>query len=567
MLRPAVIVVLCLFAAKTFAAQGASTAPSDISALIQSLGDPDPAIRQHAAEKLTDMGTKVRPELLKAVRSASPQIASRASEILMKLPWGQISDPAEARRALIAYGNLNNQQRCDLIDQIAGVPGVGPVLLRLAQEDPSDEVAWRAERALRFVADEQVNDALRKLDLTDARAPILALAARAFMGVDPSKARTFLRRLIELDQSDPTLDAGELDFAYRLLCADAIVAGDLRGAASLLRQHIRQSADQAQADAATFDLFAFYADVSPAADMDRDLDEFSAALGQPEIMYAMARIAAQGANGSPLLADALSHAAYAESMASPLEHLAIGQILLQRCWISPAAREFYAAIALKDEVDPNYALRIEFFSQQRLAQLNENTENHSLVAEHAQRASELAAQMVDSSDVDPNAALAEADWHRLHVARESHDEKGQQEYLAKLMAMPADDSDASIEVYRTLISQGKTDEARAYFIKAYAASQAKLAQSHDDPEELNNLAWLCACCNQHLPEALKLSAQAVARAPDEFAFIDTAAAANAAAGNFAQAAKLEKRALALRPADDFMRHLVEKYEQESVDGK
>jgi hypothetical protein len=136
-----------------------------------------------------------------------------------------------------------------------------------------------------------------------------------------------------------------------------------------------------------------------------------------------------------------------------------------------------------------------------------------------------------------------------------------------LMALPAEDSDASIEVYRTLIAQGKGDQAKAYFEKAYDASQKKLVLMANDAEELNNVAWLCACCGQRVPEALKYSAAAVARDPEVFAFIDTAAAANAAAGNFAEAARLEKHALAMHPADEFMRQQFEKYQKVAASGK
>jgi tetratricopeptide (TPR) repeat protein len=166
--------------------------------------------------------------------------------------------------------------------------------------------------------------------------------------------------------------------------------------------------------------------------------------------------------------------------------------------------------------------------------------------------------------VDPNAILPQVYWHRLHAAREAHDLKTEQEFLDKLLALPPDDSDASIEVYRTLIEQGKADQAKAYFEKAYNASWAKLSLMRSDAEELNNIAWLCASCGQRIPDALKYSAEAVARQPEVFAFIDTAAAANAAAKNFTEAARLEKRALSMRPADDFMRQLYDKYEKEAA---
>jgi predicted Zn-dependent protease len=69
---------------------------------------------------------------------------------------------------------------------------------------------------------------------------------------------------------------------------------------------------------------------------------------------------------------------------------------------------------------------------------------------------------------------------------------------------------------------------------------------------MNNLAWLCARCDQKLDEALDLSKQAVAAQPDNAAYIDTLAEVHFRRGDAAEAARLESQALRFKPDDEFM---------------
>ena len=69
---------------------------------------------------------------------------------------------------------------------------------------------------------------------------------------------------------------------------------------------------------------------------------------------------------------------------------------------------------------------------------------------------------------------------------------------------------------------------------------------------MNALAWLDAKCDENLPEAMTLAATAVTTLPDNAAAIDTLAEVNFHVGKYAQAVKLEERALAHDPDDKFM---------------
>src|SRR5207248_9971351 len=115
-----------------------------------------------------------------------------------------------------------------------------------------------------------------------------------------------------------------------------------------------------------------------------------------------------------------------------------------------------------------------------------------------------------------------------------------------------------------LKSLGAADEAKAYFETAYRAQKAPLCLRLTAAEALNNLAWLCARCGERADEAVALAGRAMALEPENYAYIDTAASAQFAAGNAPEAARLERRALIMRPCDPFMLRQLETFERAHV---
>ena len=286
MRRIVCLITLLLLIRPAFGA--ATTGPtSAIQKLIDDLADPDPSTRQHAAEKLVAIGDPARAELVQAARSDSPQIASRAAEVLMKLPWYAKSDPDDVRDKLAKYGAANNDDRKELIKQIVQDEGCEPALLRLARDDPSDTVSWFAVAALRLLEDEKTNRVLREMDLTDARVQIVALAARAFLPVDHARGIALLRRAIDQDTEDSGSDDANLDFAYRVLITDALSGGDENEALRLQRLRVHRSASSGDASDAVFELVALYADHGITDTLEQDLQEDAEYLGRPEVMYAL----------------------------------------------------------------------------------------------------------------------------------------------------------------------------------------------------------------------------------------------------------------------------------------
>src|SRR2546421_10838275 len=238
--RIVILIALLTVPRAVFAAP--TTAPADpVASLIQSLGDPDPTTRQRAAQKLTELGAAARPALVKAAQGGSLQIASRATDLLMKLPWSIPSDPDRAKEALSGYGDANNDERKNIIDKLCTVSGGEPALLRLVQEEPNDAVAWYATTALRFIENQRMSANLRKLDLKNARVQLIALTAQAQWTVNREKSIELFHRVIEQSAEDEAIDDANLEFVYRILITDALEAGHAQQAVDLLHARIRRA--------------------------------------------------------------------------------------------------------------------------------------------------------------------------------------------------------------------------------------------------------------------------------------------------------------------------------------
>jgi tetratricopeptide (TPR) repeat protein len=565
--RIVLLITLLLLSRSVFAAPTTAQAGA-IQTLIENLADPDPATRQHAAEKLTAMGFAARPALVEAARSNSPQIASRAAEVLMKLPWWTLSDPDTVREQLIRYGNANNDERKQIIQQIFLTPGGEPALLRLVQEEPSDAVAWYAVSALRAIENDKIARALRKMDLTDARTQVIALAARALLPVDYDKAIELFRQAIEDDSDDDGSDDAHLGFAYRVLISDALDKDDLAGALKLQRLRVHRAASGGDASAAAFGLFALYADFHSTDAFEDDVEECAAYLGRPEIMYALARI-----DDSPLMSDAIDRCALAASF-SPESHAHVASIVSERAWNPQARQELYAVLATYETKPDISRMVVRYYNEMALARLAEVNDDHLAVADHLDAAMQDSETWAGAMQFDLSSLRNQVAWHRLHAAREANDKQLADKLLGELLEVPDPDSDVAIEVVNVLKSQGRTEEAKKYFQKSYDAQSVKVGVRSikidgtltEAAGPLNDLAWLCARTGERRDEAVRLAERAVALDPANYMLVDTAASAYYAAGDAAKAVVMEKRALKMRPCDTFMQGQLRMFSTRAGDG-
>jgi tetratricopeptide (TPR) repeat protein len=163
-------------------------------------------------------------------------------------------------------------------------------------------------------------------------------------------------------------------------------------------------------------------------------------------------------------------------------------------------------------------------------------------------------EMRDSARTSPfvNDLVAQVHWREFRAARAAKDEKTMNQKVEALITLSPSESSIALDLVPYLKEHGKTDDARAMFNKAFEAAHAKLAVDPMNPEQMNEVAWLCARCDERLDDAVRLATRAVTLAPESYAILDTAAEANFRAGNAKKAVELETRALELKPNDKFM---------------
>lgn len=562
------VILIALFLRPVFCAAASNERNDLIESLIQTLSDPDPSVRDRAGQKLMALGYTARPMLVKAARGPSPQIASRASDLLMKLPWWVPADPPLVQQYLNGYGLADNDERINTIDKLAEVPGAEPALLRLTQEEPSEAMSWQAATDLRLTGDSKIMESLRHLDLTDARVQVISLTGVAFLQSDRPKGIALLRRAIDEDSDSDGSDDEAIDFVYQLTVTDAVEQGKPADAIHLLRTRGRRAVN-ADPSRAIFGLFAFRADQNFIDGLEDDAAEFPTSLGRPEMIYALGRIERTKDDGSNLIADVFGRCAQSASLDSVASHARIGSICEARAWDAEARQEFFAVIST--ELRERDSLRIGYHgaAQLILARIAEVEEDHPAAADHLDRALQIyehygvSIRTNQESVMNPEEVRAQSDWHHLHIAKETGDTQTFDRLLRKFIDSPNPDSDSMIEVVNDLKSLGRKQEAESCFNKAYVFTQMPPAHRVEMDESFNNLAWLCARCGEHTDEAIKLAERALTIKPDNYGYIDTLASAYFAAGKPSEAVKLEKRALIMRPNDSFMLHQLQRFEKGS----
>jgi tetratricopeptide (TPR) repeat protein len=550
--------LVVLFLVPIFAVQTAKA--QSVDSLIASLSDPNPDTRQQAEQQLLKIGAEARPALIEASRGARPAVASAAARILMALPWYRPDDPPGITALLRVYGTADIPGRIALISRIAREPlDVGwPVLVRLIMEDPNEDVCWNIVTQLHGIPQrraEELNQLIRDLHPSDSRPAALTLVARAWEAKDRPRALALYRRAIDAETQRPSYDDGELDTAYDALVGDAIKHQQFDDAASLRRsQTSRIGVTRTTYPAPVYALFLLHANYGPLKGFDRDLQEFAQYLGHPQVLYCLARTYERA--GRLVESLALRDAARTATFSAD-EHAMLARTLGLTDWNDYARLEAMAAL---DSTDPD-TLEARIKARLLLAEFAGQEDNDAAVVEHLTKAVDLTDGIGPYILTNPTSVKAQIEWRSARLAQAKGDQAAFTQHLQDAVDIAtrgrgdaSAGSDTVLNLFPLLKSAGQSDKAIDLFNRAYNAERRDLEAASEDvkPELMNNLAWLCARCDQKLDEALELSKQAVAAQPDNAAYIDTLAEIHFRRGDAAEAARLEAQALRFKPDDEFM---------------
>lgn len=522
--------------------------------LIQRLSDENPGVRAEAEKTLQELGEAARPQIVLATRSAHPGIASRASQILLAMPWYAQTDPPAVRQILADYGRRDEPHRIESISALAALqPNLcNPVLLRLVMEDPSEDVCWQAGSMLRARMNHATVMSLRELDPGPTRSAALTLAAGAWFGRDRARSLDLYERAVAAEAARPAYDGGELDVAFDRLCEAAVRGRQPDDAARLRRaQAARIGIWRDAYPTPIFELFALHARHGPLSGFASDLARYGVETGQPQVLYAMSRLYRN--SGQEIVALAMESAARCASLTSN-HRLLVSRFLVEQGWNDLAERELDLMLSEAAEKSGVGAVNAHL----RLAGLARQRGDDRAAAEHLAHVQRLLGAgggtlqrtRADGQSVEYDVRV-EIEFLRYRAAAPEQ----RDQHLTKLLSLVAahvPSSEIVNELVPTLRAQGRKDDAASVFAGAYESVKATLHAEPDNPALQNELAWLCARSGERPEEALALATRAVADQPDNAAFLDTAAEANFQVGNIDEAIRLEARALELEPGDKFM---------------
>jgi tetratricopeptide (TPR) repeat protein len=553
-----------------------TTAPADVNRLITRLSFADVDVRESAARQLVAMGRTARAKILMAAETSfDPQVRASAQGVLLQLPWTMPDDPPAVAGILANYGQPQVYHRTAAIQGLAAnyPRDAGRVLLRLLREDPSDEIRWLIVGTFRHQLGRDKLPPMNQIDVATRRSANLALAGWGWERQDYPKAIELYWRAAELEAERPSVEpegrpSVDEKGAYADFLFDALVSIELwnkradRAARALRIQYARRPGSVDRGDEVSNkldELFALHAGFGPLAGFGDDVRTHVWQLARPQVVYAIGRMYERRA-GRPMLADAMYRAAFALNLGGPAgDRSAVSEFLTNQHWNDLAEAELRTIAAA--ETNPqsidyaNAHLRLGLVLARR-----GDDEGAGKEKELAMRSLESVGGSVTrvkgerriTGQEAKEQVWAEVHWHYFRAAKAKGDRAEMDARVARLLELLPEDEHVVLDVAPELIEQGRAADAGRLFAKPYAALSQVLKEKPDDPERLNNIAWLCARCGQELEQAERNAERAIGAKPENYAYLDTAAEVKFRLGKVEEAIALEERALALKPGDEFI---------------
>ncbi len=475
--------------------------------------------------------------------------------------------------------------------------------------------------ASRIAAAAKTTQAVLKETLADADrvardAPLIALGGHALAIANPDAAAPLLRRAIDLEkplaatvarpptpprlpddrtepQEDPDPDAATEGVApeIRLVFADLVALrlrqGHPQAAADLLREQyalaiatgasapaladgaarrIASSGTPAQPAEILRSLLTLHAKAGPLDGLAGDIAsaaQLGAEAARPDLIYALSQVRAR--QGHAWTSRTLGAAAYASGYFAPLKRLDTGNFLIDAGWSAAAEAEFGAI--LHDPYSSPPALGRAHFG---MAEVERRRDEPLARAEHLRAALEIADRYaLNLSTTDSAFGVGVRRYVEIWMngsylddALARNDAERVSKFANALLALGPDaplPPDVSMSLVTGLKGSGRADDAARVFAPLYAERVARLKASPQSIDAMNDMAWLCARCDERLDEARTLIEQAHQAAPANAAILDTAAEVQFRLGHPDEATRLEKQAMALRPEDPVLRHQMARF--------
>ncbi len=530
-----------------------------ITRLIEQLGDPDYFVRERAQAALAEMGFEAFDALMAATADPDLEVAARARYLLRLLStqWAEPDDPPEVRRLLSDYQSQADQEKQRRIRLLATLPeGTGlDALVRVVRRERSEVLSkWATIEWMRHLPEGPARApavAAMKQGLGRSRRPAAGwLTAWAKLLEDPQAGLPDWSQLVAAeherlrrspDQTSPEIVAAllrlEIEWAKRLGRTDQAMAAmrrlveldssDPEMLAELLEWLIVQKAWEAVEQLAARSQAQFESD--------------------PLLLYLLAEAESlQGrrdeAEQTAGRAAGLNPGTAPENL---VNHLTVAYRLRERGLFRWAEREYRHVVSV-----PAPNRQITYMAWISLAEMLHDQGENQQAAEALRSALALQTQHGDAETAGRDAQELRSRMHYFQACHyaDTNDQPRQREELDKAIASDPPDLDALIACYRLLET---TPAERGHIVELIRRTAAELEGFIvDDPENptwYNQYAWLVGNTEGDLDKALKYSRKSIELRPDAGGYYDTLAHVYFARGEHEKAVETQQRAAELEP--------------------
>lgn len=546
--------------------------PERIRQLIAEMGHDDYFVRERAQAELARLGLEALDALIEAEESDDIEIASRARFLVRRLQieWATEQDPPEVKELVDQYNAPDEATRRQVLAELAALPenqGV-PTLCRLVRFEKSPIMSKLAALALisHTVPEEEV--AARAQKIAEAIASSTRPGAewlRVYLKLqaDPQAACAAWEALLDAElqarRDAPHTTRPEIVLA-------------LWQQQHWLYQQLGRDADAARAIGAIVEL----------PDNASRLAELMAWLLERKAWQGAVRLADKYAaqfEERPLLLYQLAYAhqlageeAKAKQAAERALQLHPGDI--EAHWTVLAELPRYrlgrfmeGELRLMIKINPA-GDTLTLACQQWLSELLHDRGDHEAAAAVRQEALQAMEANINAGNQDALGSLDPAQFRaRMHYFHACHaQEQGRREeqieHLKAAMAEDPTDADVLIALYRLPdLPPELRDETMRLIRLAADEFRSQIQAAPEEPTAYNQLAWLLANTDGDKQEALQASQKSLELKPNTPAFLDTLGRCYYALGDFRNAVKYQRKAVALDPDSGLMRKQLALFEE------
>jgi len=484
--------LLIVLAGLAAPAESTVASPEQLRQLVQRLGHPEYAVRQHAQDQLARLGFQAFEALEEAADSPDLEVARRAQMLLRELRqhYERPEDPPAVKNLLAGYDRLPVRERLSRIRQLARQPDATglPALCRLVKYERSALLSnWAA---------------------------------------------------LEI------IDAGPLDPAGRARQAE-FLRQELRPSRRRAAQWLLAYLDLIEDPKGRLAAWAQCVEAERAAYL-RDPHESSPAI-VASLLYLLAEAYAK--QGQTSLAEQTAQQARELSPSTdPLRldaHLQTARSLWRRGHFKWAEAEF------RQVADSGLPVA-RMIGLSSLAEMFHDQGNHQAAADALQGALDVFSQrnlrQEEMAGRRRYEMLARMHYFRACHAKEQGDRAREAQHLEEALRADPSEVDALIAFYRLADATPEQRQRAARLVqKAAARIKEEIGEDPNDANAYNQYAWLVGNTEGNLDEALKFSRMSLELSPNNAAYLDTLAHVHFARGELEEAVRIQTKAVQLEP--------------------